>query len=97
MEGGDLDVVIHHVDQHERQEADQEGDEDGEHHLGQAEVLLPLRGGHAVLLGGRLRRSAVLLHVQSGKYFGVKESDCCLMVSLTCSVSPGRRWLSSRG
>ena len=66
MEGGDLDVVIHHVDQHEGQEAHQEGNEDGEHHLGQAEVLLPLRGGHAVLLGSRLGCGAVLLHVQSG-------------------------------
>ena len=73
MERGDLDVVIHHVDQHERQETDQEGNEDGEHHLGQAEILLPLRGGHTVLLGGGFRRGAVLLHVQSdverNKYF----------------------------
>ena len=42
MDGGELDIVVHHVDQHEWQEADKEGEEDGEHHLGQSYVLLPL-------------------------------------------------------
>ena len=65
MKGGDLDVVVNDIDQHEGQETHQEGDEDGEHHLGQAKVLLPLRGGHAVLLGSRLGCGAVLLDVQS--------------------------------
>ena len=42
MDGGELDIVVHHIDQHEWQEADKEGEEDGEHHLGQSYVLLPL-------------------------------------------------------
>ena len=43
MNGGELDIIVHHIDQHEWEEADEEGEEDGEHHLGQSYVLLPLR------------------------------------------------------
>ena len=42
MDGRELDIIIHHIDQHEWKEADEEGEEDGEHHLGQSYVLLPL-------------------------------------------------------
>ena len=42
MESGHIDIVINHVDQHQREEANEEADEDGQHHLGQSEVLLPL-------------------------------------------------------
>ena len=42
VEGGHVDLVINHIDQHQREEADEEADEDGQHHLGQSEVLLPL-------------------------------------------------------
>ena len=42
MNGGELDIIVHHIDQHEGEEADEEGEEDGEHHLGQSYVLLPL-------------------------------------------------------
>ena len=64
MEGRDLDVVVNDIDQHEGQETDEEGDEDGKHHLGEAEVLLPLGRGHAVLLGFCRGTGAVLLYVQ---------------------------------
>ena len=84
MEGRDLDVVVNDIDQHEGQETDEEGDEDGKHHLGEAEVLLPLGRGHAVLLRRCCRCRAVLLDVQSEKCFCL----CSLNVSVrfTCSV-----------
>ena len=37
-------VVVEHVDQHQRDEADDEGQEDGEHHGGESVVLLTSRG-----------------------------------------------------
>ena len=39
VDGGEGDVIVDDVDQHQGQEADQEGDEDGQHHLCQPEVL----------------------------------------------------------
>ena len=33
MQGGDAELVINHIDQHQGQEADKERDEDGQHHL----------------------------------------------------------------
>ena len=39
VDGGEGDVIVNDVDQHQGQEADQEGDEDGQHHLCQPEVL----------------------------------------------------------
>ena len=67
MEGGDLDVVVNNVDQHEGQETDEEGNENGQHHLGEAKVLFPLGRGYAVLLGGGSGAGAklVLLDVES--------------------------------
>ena len=97
VEGGHVNIVVDHVDEHEGEEADKEGDKDGEHHLGEAQVLLPLRRGHAVLLGGGLGSGAVLLHVQPGKYLVRNVSLSSDQLSLTCSVSRGRRWRSSRG
>ena len=84
VEGGDLDVVVNDIDQHEGQETDQEGDEDGQHHLGEAEVLLPLGRGHAVLLGGGSRPGAVLLDVQSEKF--TINIYLSLSERFTCSV-----------
>ena len=40
---GEGHVVVHHVDQHQGEEAHQEGDEDGQHHLGQSKVLDRIR------------------------------------------------------
>ena len=62
VEGGHVNIVVYDVDKHEGEEADEEGDEDGEHHLGEAQVLLPLRGRHARLLPGVGR--CVLLNIQ---------------------------------
>ena len=39
VDGGEGDVIVNDVDQHQGQEADQEGDEDGQHHLCQPEIL----------------------------------------------------------
>ena len=74
VEGGHVNIVVYDVDEHEGEEADEEGDEDGEHHLGEAQVLLPLRGRHARLLPGVGRR--VLLHIQpEQKVFSSDNSD----------------------
>ena len=74
VEGGHVNIVVDHVDEHEGEEADKEGDEDGEHHLGEAQVLLTLRGRHARLLAGVRRR--VLLHIQpEQKVFSSDISD----------------------
>ena len=74
VEGGHVNIVVYDVDEHEGEEADEEGDEDGEHHLGEAQVLLPLRGRHTRLLAGVGRR--VLLHIQpEQKVFSSDISD----------------------
>ena len=39
MEGGDTEVIIDDIDQHQGEEADQEGDEDSQHHLDREAVL----------------------------------------------------------
>ena len=84
VEGGDLDVVVNNVDQHEGQETDEEGNENGQHHLGEAKVLFPLGRGHAVLLGGGSRPGAVLLDVQSEKF--TINIYLSLSERFTCSV-----------
>ena len=61
VEGGHVNIVVYDVDEHEGEEADEEGDEDGEHHLGEAQVLLTLRGRHTRLLAGVSRR--MFLHI----------------------------------
>ena len=33
VQGGDTELIINHIDQHQGQEADKERDEDGQHHL----------------------------------------------------------------
>ena len=33
VQGGDAELIINHIDQHQGQEADQERDEDSQHHL----------------------------------------------------------------
>lgn len=48
-------VIVGDIDDHERQEGDEEAEEDGEHHPGEAQVLL---AGHLGAIRGRVRLGA---------------------------------------
>ena len=95
VEGGHVNIVVDHVDEHQGEEADEEGDEDGEHHLGEAQVLLPLRGRHARLLAGVGR--CVLLYIQPEQkvfsshiteFFRFSPNNSLLQIFISIPISP---------